>query len=65
MFQRTIHQKLLNQLKNNKKFIQVLIGPRQVGKTAMAKQLTMDWKGPVKTIVVYFVFLLLAQKKLF
>ena len=38
MFQRTLNQKLLSRLKESRRFIQVLAGPRQVGKTTSVLQ---------------------------
>jgi len=38
MFQRALNQKLLSRLKEPRRFIQVLAGPRQVGKTTSVLQ---------------------------
>lgn len=42
MYRRTPSKDLLNRLKEPRKFIQVLMGPRQVGKTTMVQQLLPD-----------------------
>jgi predicted AAA+ superfamily ATPase len=47
MFKRTIFQKILSRLQEPRKFIQVLAGPRQVGKTTLAKQLAAELDYPV------------------
>lgn len=38
MFQRSVLQQITNRLSEPRKFIQVLVGPRQVGKTTLVKQ---------------------------
>jgi predicted AAA+ superfamily ATPase len=40
MFERTHLQRLISRIEEPRKFIQVLLGPRQVGKTTLATQLT-------------------------
>ena len=42
MFKRQIYHTLLSRLKEKRHFIQVLIGPRQVGKTTLARQVMDD-----------------------
>jgi AAA+ ATPase superfamily predicted ATPase len=38
MIRQTIHQELLKRLKEKRRFVQVLAGPRQVGKTTVVRQ---------------------------
>ena len=38
MFNRPIFKKILDRVEEQRRFIQVLIGPRQVGKTTLARQ---------------------------
>ena len=38
MIRQTIHAELLKRLKEKRRFVQVLAGPRQVGKTTVARQ---------------------------
>ena len=38
MYQRTLFQKLVERLREPRRFIQVLAGPRQVGKTTAVRQ---------------------------
>ncbi|MBI3576072.1 MAG: ATP-binding protein [Gammaproteobacteria bacterium] len=38
MFQRPVHRTLISRLKEPRRFLQVLAGPRQVGKTTLAQQ---------------------------
>lgn len=47
MFKRTIFGNLLKRFGENRKFIQVLSGPRQTGKTTIAKQIINSLKIPV------------------
>jgi predicted AAA+ superfamily ATPase len=47
LFKRPIFQKILSRLQEPRKFIQVLAGPRQVGKTTLAQQLAKELKYPV------------------
>jgi len=35
-YKRPVYQEILNRVKENRRFIQVLAGPRQVGKTILA-----------------------------
>jgi len=44
-FQRKILDTLLSRLKEPRKFIQVIVGPRQVGKTTIATQIEEKWSG--------------------
>ncbi|MFN3530698.1 MAG: ATP-binding protein [Bacteroidia bacterium] len=46
MIQRPQLQQLKERLAGPRKFMQVLFGPRQVGKTTLVKQLLADWQGP-------------------
>lgn len=46
MFIRPFHQKIFKRLNEPRKFIQVLIGPRQVGKTTLIKQLLKELPYP-------------------
>jgi predicted AAA+ superfamily ATPase len=46
MFQRTHFQKLTSRLKEPRKFIQVVIGPRQVGKTTLVRQVLQAQELP-------------------
>jgi uncharacterized protein len=50
MYQRPHKQVLINRLNEPRKFIQVIYGPRQVGKTTMAVQALDDLKIPVRFI---------------
>lgn len=47
MFKRPVFQKILSRLKEPRKHIQVLVGPRQVGKTTLAHQLKQDLNIPI------------------
>jgi predicted AAA+ superfamily ATPase len=38
MIRKTIHKTLLSRLNERRKFVQVLVGPRQVGKTTLVRQ---------------------------
>jgi uncharacterized protein len=38
MTRRAIHDELLKRLQEKRRFVQVLAGPRQVGKTTVARQ---------------------------
>ena len=38
MIRQTIHNELLKRLKEKRRFVQVLAGPRQVGKTTVVRQ---------------------------
>jgi predicted AAA+ superfamily ATPase len=46
MIRRTIHNELLKRLKEKRRFIQVLAGPRQVGKTTVVRQVMKAAKMP-------------------
>jgi predicted AAA+ superfamily ATPase len=46
MYKRPIYQTLLKRLQQPRRFIQVLAGPRQVGKTVLARQLMEDLNIP-------------------
>ncbi len=50
MFQRSVLQEIKERISEQRKFIQVLVGPRQVGKTTLIKQLLQE-----TSIVHYFV----------
>ena len=38
MIRQTLHDELLKRLKEKRRFLQVLAGPRQAGKTTLARQ---------------------------
>jgi hypothetical protein len=44
--ERRIYSKIKNQLLAKEKLIQVLVGPRQIGKTTMVQQILAEWPGP-------------------
>lgn len=46
MYQRKQYQILKSRLDEPRKFIQVIVGPRQVGKTTVVKQVLQDYKLP-------------------
>lgn len=46
MITRQIYYKILSRLREKKPLIQVLIGPRQVGKTTIAQKIHDEWPGP-------------------
>jgi len=46
MKRQLLHDKLLNRLKEKRRFLQVLAGPRQVGKTTLARQVMQATKLP-------------------
>ncbi|MHB8967106.1 MAG: ATP-binding protein [Thermoleophilia bacterium] len=46
IFKRATFQKLLNHVREPRRFIQVLSGPRQSGKTTLARQVMEGFKGP-------------------
>ena len=46
MFQRSHYQVLAERLLEHRRFIQVIVGPRQVGKTTMVKQVASQLKVP-------------------
>ncbi|HRH35209.1 MAG TPA: AAA family ATPase, partial [Catalimonadaceae bacterium] len=43
---RSIYPKVKKQLLAKERFIQVLVGPRQVGKTTMVRQMVQEWPDP-------------------
>jgi predicted AAA+ superfamily ATPase len=45
-YHRELEKQLLQRMKEPRQFIQVLLGPRQVGKTTMAKTVFEKFKGP-------------------
>jgi hypothetical protein len=46
MYKRPIYQIVVKRLGEPRRFIQVLAGPRQTGKTTLARQILSDFKGP-------------------
>jgi predicted AAA+ superfamily ATPase len=50
MFQRPYFQELTTRLKEPRKFIQVLMGPRQVGKSTLAQQVLQKLKSPFLSV---------------
>ena len=46
MIRQTIHKELLKRLKEKRRFLQVLAGPRQVGKTTVVRQVMAASKIP-------------------
>src|ERR1700683_2588676 len=46
MIRQTIHNELLKRLKEKRRFVQVLAGPRQVGKTTVVRQVAEASKIP-------------------
>ncbi len=46
-YKRPIYSKILKRIKEKRQFIQVLAGPRQVGKTTLARQIINDYKSPI------------------
>ena len=46
MIRQTIHPELLKRLKEKRRFVQVLAGPRQVGKTTVVRQVMAAAKIP-------------------
>jgi len=46
MFKRSLFKSLIKRLEEPRKFIQVLLGPRQVGKTTLALQVAEALKMP-------------------
>jgi len=46
MYKRTVYQTILERLKEPRKFIQVVMGPRQVGKSTVVKQVLQDLDAP-------------------
>jgi uncharacterized protein len=47
VYERPVVERVLQGLKANKKLLQIITGPRQVGKTTSAMQIADKWKGPV------------------
>ena len=47
MFKRDLYQTLISRLREPRRFIQVLSGPRQVGKTTLAQQVMADLDVPI------------------
>lgn len=45
-FTRPVLSQIRRRLSDRRRFIQVLMGPRQVGKTSLAEQLLAKWPGP-------------------
>jgi predicted AAA+ superfamily ATPase len=43
---RYIHKDILERITSPSSFLQILIGPRQVGKTTLIRQIAKAWKGP-------------------
>ena len=48
MIRQTIHHELLKRLKEKRRFVQVLAGPRQVGKTTVVRQVMESSKIPAR-----------------
>lgn len=46
-YKRPVYSKILKRINEKRHFIQVLAGPRQVGKTILARQIINDYKSPV------------------
>jgi hypothetical protein len=46
-YKRPIYGKILKRINEKRLFIQVLAGPRQVGKTTLARQIINDYKSPI------------------
>ena len=46
MIRQDIHDSLMRRLKESRRFIQVLAGPRQVGKTTLARQVMKELGVP-------------------
>lgn len=49
-FQRPLGAELLHALQGPARFLQVLLGPRQTGKTTVAEHIAALWKGPVSLV---------------
>jgi len=49
-YKRPVFNKILKRINENRNFIQILAGPRQVGKTILARQIINDYKSPVHYI---------------
>ncbi|MDR2728549.1 MAG: hypothetical protein LBB56_05395, partial [Chitinispirillales bacterium] len=39
---------IIERLKEERMFLQVIVGPRQVGKTTMCRQIIASWKGLIR-----------------
>ncbi len=50
MIERSYLQQLIKRLASPNGFIQIIMGPRQVGKTTLVGQLASRWKGPVHQV---------------
>src|SRR6266567_9105873 len=48
MIRRSIHNELLKRLKEKRRFVQVLAGPRQAGKTTVVRQVMAAAKIPAR-----------------
>ncbi|MBM3712593.1 MAG: ATP-binding protein [Actinobacteria bacterium] len=46
-YKRPVFNKILKRINEKRNFIQILAGPRQVGKTILARQIINDYKSPV------------------
>ena len=46
MIRKDLHSVLLRRLREKRRFLQILAGPRQVGKTTLARQVMEDLKRP-------------------
>ena len=42
-----LYSQLLSRVRESRRFIQVLAGPRQVGKTTLSRQVEAEWPGTV------------------
>lgn len=45
-FQRDIVKKIFDSINNRRSLINIIVGPRQIGKTTAAKDILQKWKGP-------------------
>lgn len=48
MYKRAVYQTISSRLKERRKFIQVVVGPRQVGKSTVVKQVLQDLESPYR-----------------
>ncbi|OQA21213.1 MAG: Archaeal ATPase [Actinobacteria bacterium ADurb.Bin346] len=46
-YRRPVFNKILTRIREKRNFIQILTGPRQVGKTTLARQIINDYKSPI------------------
>ncbi|MBM3709056.1 MAG: ATP-binding protein [Actinobacteria bacterium] len=46
-YKRPVFNKILKRINEKRSFIQILAGPRQVGKTTLARQIINDYKSPI------------------